>query len=251
MIPIGPNAWLVHGEDHLLAPSLLEPPDAVFLDNLATLGAVGGQVSQIRPDLAGQRSDHVAFDGVIEQREKLVELLLRERVELVVVALGATNGQPKPNGSNGVDAVENFLKAFFANLCSRLAVLDAISQKPGGDPLVDRRGGQQVPSDLFDGELVKWLVAVKSLDHPLSPAPGVRPQRVALVAGRVGIARGVEPGKGPALAVVGRAKQLIYQTLVGFRALVREEALRLPGSRRQAGQIEVGAPEQGDSVSLW
>ena len=44
---------------------------------------------------------------VVEEGVELVILLLRDRVELVVVALGAADGQAEPDGAGGVDAVDD------------------------------------------------------------------------------------------------------------------------------------------------
>ena len=48
---------------------------------------------------------------VVEEGEQLVELLLRERVVLVVVAAGAAERQPEPDRRRRLDAVDDVLDA--------------------------------------------------------------------------------------------------------------------------------------------
>ena len=62
---------------------------------------------------------------------------------------------------------------------------------------------------------------------------------VDVIAVRVGVAGGVEPGHRHPLAVVRRVQQAIDALLVGVGRLVGEERVDLGRRRRQAGQVEV------------
>ena len=57
--------------------------------------------------VADQRHGSRRFVAVIEEREELVVFLVRDRIVLVRVALGAADGQPQPDRAGGGDAIEN------------------------------------------------------------------------------------------------------------------------------------------------
>ena len=114
----------------------------------------------------------------------------------------------------------------------------------GGDALFVGGRGQHVAGDLLDGELVERQVAVERVDHPVAVPPH-RAEGVLLVAVAVGVAREVEPGAGPALAVVRRGEQAVHGLLVGVGRGVGEEGIDLLERRRQADQVEREAAEEG------
>jgi hypothetical protein len=60
----------------------------------------------------------------------------------------------------------------------------------------------------------------------------------------------VEPVPPPVLAVVGRGEQAVDQPLVGPGSVVADERLGLLGRRRQAEQVERGAPDKRAAVGL-
>ena len=66
----------------------------------------------------------------------------------------------------------------------------------------------------------------------------------------VGIAHQVQPVPAPALAVAGRIQQPLDEGLVGGGVGVGQEPPNLFGFRRQSGQVEAGAPDQGQAVGL-
>ena len=47
------------------------------------------------------------LDGVIEKSEKLIVLLLSDGIEFVIMALGATDGQPQKDTSESADSVHD------------------------------------------------------------------------------------------------------------------------------------------------
>ena len=107
-----------------------------------------------------------------------------------------------------------------------------------------------VARQLLAYEQVVRLVVVESLDHVIAVAPHRRPIEIALVSARVGIVRQIEPMTPPALAVVRRGQQLVDELIPGARILVVDEGLHFLRRRRQPGQVEVGAANQGAPVGL-
>ena len=73
------------------------------------------------------------------------------------------------------------------------AVDGMITEEARGKALFGGSVGQEITCELPDGEVIPWNVAVKRVDDPVSPRPHGA-FTVALVAVRVCVARGVEPG---------------------------------------------------------
>ena len=102
-----------------------------------------------------------------------VVVLLRERVELVVVALRAAERAAQPDGarwcSRGRPAVSKRASSTSMPpswLSWRVAV------EAGGDLLLDGRVLQHVARDLLDREVAERQVAVERVDHPVAVLPG-------------------------------------------------------------------------------
>ena len=103
--------------------------------------------------------------------------------------------------------------------------------------------GQKITGQLVDGKLIKRLVLVEGLDHPLAVRPnGTR--QIYLVTIGIGIAREVEPTPGHVLPVVGRSKQAVDERLKRARRLVGEKGADLGRFRRQASEVEGNATNQ-------
>ena len=90
----------------------------------------------------------------------------------------------------------------------------------------------------------KGSVLVKRLDHVVAIAPGIRKDVVFVHAGRVGIARDIEPVPAPTLAILRRGEQPVDDLREGIRGVVRQKLVDLLQSGRQARQIECRAPQQ-------
>src|SRR5258707_3417230 len=102
----------------------------------------------------------------MEEGKELVMLLLRDRIELVIVALGATNRQSQPNGCSCIDAVEDISGLVFLRNGATLEVDRVVAMEPAGEALLHAGVRQQVARELFDGEAVKREVAVGGVDNP-------------------------------------------------------------------------------------
>jgi len=120
--------------------------------------------------------------------------------------------------------------------------------KPGDD-LGFERVGQQVAGELLDGELVERLVLVVGADDPVAPRPH-RARGVALEAVAVRVAREVEPLHRHLLPEVRRGQQAVQGLGPGVGRGVGEEGPLVFLRRRQAGEVERGAPQQRRAVGL-
>ncbi len=145
------------------------------------------------------------FRQLIEVREELIELALRERVVLVVVALSTPGRQPHPDGGGRADSVGDVFDAVLLRDDAGLFGDHVVAVEAGRDALLDRRVRQQVACELLDGELIEGHVRVEGVDDPISPAPH-EPLVVREVAVRVGVASLIEPVAGLMLAVARRSE---------------------------------------------
>ena len=112
-----------------------------------------------------------------------------------------------------------------------------------------RGPGQQVAGDLFDGELVERLVGIERLDDVVAIEPD-RSWRVVGIACRISVARQVEPEPCPVFAVRAFGQQPIDELLIGFGTAVVDELFYLLKGRRQAGEVERKAANEGVAIGL-
>ena len=122
-----------------------------------------------------------------------------------------------------------------------------VAIEPGRDLLVERRTREHVAGDLLQRELVERQIAVERVDDPIAPAPHVA-LGVGLVAVRIRIARRVEPLCGHPLAVARRGEKAIDDFLVRVARFVVHERIDVGRCRRQAGQVEADATNQGGPI---
>ena len=179
---------------------------------------------------SGRVDRDVRLVGVVQEGEHPVVLFLRERVVLVVVALGALDRQAEDALADGVHPVEHRLHAELLGVDAALLVDHRVAEEAGGDDLVLRRVRQQVAGDLLDDELVVRQVAVERVDDPVAVEPDL-PRLVLLVAVGVGVAGRVEPDAGPSAR----------------RSAARRAAAR-PASRRRPGDVSARNASTSASV---
>jgi hypothetical protein len=160
--------------------------------------------------LAGRRRDHgkgvgyapifAEFGNIVEEGEEAVVIALGDGIELVVVAMSAAKREAEPRDADRIDAIGDVLDAIFLFDDAAFGIDDVIAKETGGNALVERGIGEQVPGDLLGDELVVGEIAVEALDHPVAPAPH-RAGRIVIESMSVGVAGHVEPIEGHALAV--------------------------------------------------
>ncbi len=98
---------------------------------------------------------------IVQKREHPVILFLRERIELVVVALRALDGEAENAFADGVHAVEHRLHAELLGIDAAFLVDHRVAQKAGGHDLILRGVRQQIAGDLLDDELVVRQIAIE------------------------------------------------------------------------------------------
>ena len=191
--------------------------------------------------------DRAGFGNVTKQREEGVELALRERVELVVMAAGTADREAEPGLAGRLDAIDDRLHPPLLGDDPPFAVDPVVAVETGGDDRVARRRlvarcrRKHVTGELVDRELIEGKVAVVGRDHPVAPRP-IRAARIGLVAVAVGIAGRIEPFDRHPLAEV-RARELqIDILLIRHGGRIGDESGNLLRRRWQAREVETHPP---------
>ena len=174
---------------------------------------------------------------VVDVREELVELFLRERVVLVIVAARAAHGEAQEDGARGFDAVHDVLDRIFFRHDAVLGVAAMVAVETRGDLLVHRRVRQHVPGNLFHREPVERQIPVKRVDHPVAPSPH-HALAVKLVAVGVGVARRIQPARRHPFATARRGQETIDGLFVSAGRVVVQKGIDFGGGRRQPGEIK-------------
>ena len=193
------------------------------------------------------------FLDVGEERRELVEFARRERVVLVVVALGAAQREAEPRRREVAHAVRRIFGRVFLRLAA--AFLRRLQQPivARRDLLLIRRVRQQVAGDLLDREFGERLVLVERIDHPIAVHPHA-PIVVAVIARGISVTDHVEPVDRHAFAEMLRREQPIYHLLIRrspFSArIIPRKRIDLFRRRRQPGQIERQPPNQRPRVGF-
>ena len=140
----------------------------------------------------------------------------------MIVAACASHCEAEPDGGSGVYAIDYVFDGVLFGDDAAFAVAAVVAIEAGGDLLIERCAGKQVAGDLLDGESVKGHVAIEGVDDPIAPPPHGT-LGVCLVAVGVGIARGIQPADGHALAVSWGGEQAVHHLFVSLRGGVFDE----------------------------
>ena len=76
-----------------------------------------------------------AFGHVVEEGEELIELALRDRVVLMIMAAATVEGQAQPSHSRGFHAINDGLDAPFFGDQSSFSIESMITIEAGGHDL--------------------------------------------------------------------------------------------------------------------
>ena len=152
-----------------------------FLNELSTQGR-----------LLRRRQWQLRFGGIVHKRHHLEVRMMRHRIKLMCMTLSATQRKPQPCGRRRIYPIHNRMKTKLQRINAAFFIDHGIAMKTSGDPLRARGVRQHVAGELFNGELIKWQVAVNRLDHPITPRPdGAR--AILFVAVGVCVAREIQP----------------------------------------------------------
>jgi hypothetical protein len=155
-----------------------------------------------------------------------IEVLLQDRIELVVMALRTAHRLGHPDDRGVSHPLRRIFRPVFLVLHAALGAHHAQPVVAGGDLLFLARVGKQVARQLLPREHVEPLVAVERLDDPVPVGPDTD-VLIAVIAHRIGIADQVEPVLRHALAVMRGGQQAIHQALVRIRPAIRKKCVDL------------------------
>ena len=182
----------------------------------------------------------------------------RNRIELVVVAAGASDRQTQKRARRDIELIVDNVgqHLFFVGIA---VAPRPDRQKSGRNRSFDiqpigRGGLDQVARELVDDETVVGEIAVHCPNDPIAVSPGifdVAERRILCQIARiatVGIPGNVEPVPTPSLAILGRGQQSIdhFGKRIGRR--IRQKGLHLGRGRRQTGKIETRSTNQRPSI---
>jgi hypothetical protein len=187
----------------------------------------------------GRSQRNIVFLGRREVGLQPVVILLRDRLQLVVVAAGAADRHPQECSADDVGPLGQHLVAGQGDL--RIAGVAADRPQPvedaGGEQLVVVRT-KLVAGNLLTHELVVRLVGIERANHIIAEPPRIRHVPVVLVAFGLGIADDVEPVLPLPLAEAGAGDQPIGKPLVGIGRFIFVKRGLILRRRRQSSQIE-------------
>ena len=180
-----------------------------------------------------------------------VVVLNRDRVELVVVATGATHGDAHYGSSHSLHDLIHPIRPSL----------------PNGGRLPPHRGGRNVRTrnqkthgvartkrvsrNLFANELVVRHIEVKGSGDVIPINPGVLPVKVGLRAVGLSPTDNVQPVLGPSLAEMRGRQKFLHQADVGrlgVSLVLTPEGLHPLGSRRHTRQDDGRPPYQGPRI---
>ena len=223
----------------------LEGPQRAF--DLVQLGLHTGELLAVlvRLDLR-ERSFAVLHSR--EDRLHRVVIDLRDRVELVVVATGAADGQTEERAAGGAHHVVQFVGALLSGQAG-IGTLHAVIRS-AHDETGRLVRAEHVARKLLGDELRERHVVVERTDDVVAIRPRIGARLIRLEAIAFGKADHVEPVPRPALTKMRRRKQPIDESLVSIRPRVSHELGHFIGCGRQANQIERQPSKQRHTIRL-
>ena len=187
------------------------------------------------------------FVGVVHEREEAEVLRVRDRVELVRVALGTAHREPEPDGAGHVRAIDHGVVAELERVDAAFFVQHRVAVESGGDDLLAGGVRNHVSGELLDAEAIERHVVVEGFDDPIAVGPDGA-TAVLFVAVGVGVAGEVQPAAGPAFPIVRRREQVIDDLFKSLGRFVLDEGFDLLRGRWVADEVEVDAPNQRELV---
>ena len=220
----------------------MDVPDAI----LVRRGERSENPLIVGPHVSDADGDSIRLN-VPEEGGELVIVLLRNRIEHMVVAAGTAQRQPQKQRAGRAHHFVDFVPGGRL-LVVGLVVENAEAVKTGGDDRLVRRIGQFVAGKLFEHEAVVRLVVIEGGNHVIAIAPRFGLFRVALIAVGLRKSRHVEPMSPPPFAVLLAGKQLVDKPLIRLRRVIGCEAVNFLGRRGQSDEIEKHAADERPGI---
>ena len=186
-----------------------------------------------------------------ERRLEAIVIRLRDRIEFVIVAPGATHRQSQERRSRSVDHI---VDGIGPNLQGRRRILipdivvSAAHQKSGADLDLRLVRPQPVARQMFPNETIVGFVAVQGIDHVVPKVPRVVSDHVPLVTVALAEPDDVQPMPAPSFAVARRSQITVDQALPGAGARIREKLRDFFRFGRKAVKHEGEPADQGALV---
>ena len=219
---------------------------------------VGGELSHDRRGgLAARARDlharrivvEVRVGGLVEIREELVVLALRDRIVRMPVALHALEGHSHERLPSGRHAVEHGGHAELLVVGAALGVGERVAMERGCETISLGRVRHHVAGEHAHGELVVGHVGVERVDHPVTPRPDVA-STVFLVTLRIGVAAEIKPNAGKTLAVGWTGQQRVDEFFVGVGRVVGKKRSAHIGIGGNSRQVERNSPRERLAISF-
>ena len=192
--------------------------DPVLVPLIALVHFLGNQGLEVELGHEGRfhvgRLEDAKAAGAGKDGSQGVVIPGRDRVELVVVAASAGDGQPQEGLGEGIDLlVHQVVEHFHLVLLGDGAGADR--QKPGpqqgsnvGMPRL--AGGVEVSRNLVFHETIVGKVPIEAVDDVVPIAPGIGHGDVFVQAAGIGVAGDVQPMAAPAFPVARRGQQAVH-----------------------------------------
>src|SRR5262249_4971540 len=110
---------------------------------------------------------------VVQKRVEAVILRLRNRIEFVIMALGATDRQAEEGFADRVNAIDYAFDAELFGIDAALLIEHGVAKEARRHAVLQRRMRQQIARQLFNRELIERQILVERVDHPVA----IRPDR--------------------------------------------------------------------------
>ena len=205
----------------------------------------------------GEEGFYGGFFGGGEDAVEGVVVTCGDRVEFVIVAAGAGDGEAEDTAGHDVDAVVDDVV-----LITEEAAAEGEETHRGESGFVVAEG-ELVGGELLVNEAVEGEVGVEGADDVVAVGVGVGEAAFGVadeVALGVGVAGDVEPVAAPAFAVAGTGEEAVYGASVGGGRRdgergrggdgveFSEEGVHLFGGGRESGEVVSDAAEEGTGV---
>ena len=181
-------------------------------------GLGGGLVIRLRQAQHGRGLGDVEvprfFHCVAQKSGQRIMILLRNRVELVVVTRRATRRETEEGRAKRLHAVSRLVHINFFGDRAAFVGCEVAAHEAGRGKLVDILRRQQITRELLAHKGIEGLVGVKRADDVVA----IRPDRAVVIevdAVRVGVARVVEPVARAMLAIARTREQAVDHFRVG------------------------------------